>query len=320
MSVLLPLGGGLAGAGAGQQIGLLRAYSDPVIFRDDRVLKTLLRKEIKYLPASTDYFSQVQNNELRPHMRKEVAHWMLEVCEAEHCQPEIFCLAINYLDRFLSLCKIAQSQLQLLASVCLLVACKVRGHVTLPASKLVEYSDFNLDVLNIMEWEVLLLSKLDWDMSSVIASDFVEHIIQRVRQLPLGWNPELIRRHSETLVAMCSAHHSFYALAPSLVAAACVLTTLRPLLEATEVQNPDPDTKRILPSLQNAIDIVEKIIFIDKMEVLQCMENIETLMKNSEAVSSPAHVFGTPKKQENNQSDEEETPTKVIEVAEQSHN
>ena len=100
--------------------------------------------------AATDYFSQVQNNELRPHMRKEVAHWMLEVCEAEHCQPEIFCLAINYLDRFLSLCKIAQSQLQLLASVCLLVACKVRGHVTLPASKLVEYSDFNLDVLNIM--------------------------------------------------------------------------------------------------------------------------------------------------------------------------
>ena len=45
MSVLLPLGG-LSG---GQQIGLLRAYSDPVIFRDDRVLKTLLRKEVKYL-------------------------------------------------------------------------------------------------------------------------------------------------------------------------------------------------------------------------------------------------------------------------------
>ena len=104
-------------------------------------------------------------------------------------------------------------------------------------------------------------------MSSVIASDFVEHIIQRVRELPLGWNPELIRRHSETLVAMCSAHHSFYALAPSLVAAGCVLTTLRPLLEATEVQNPDPDTNRRLPSLQNAIDVVEKIIFIEKVSI-----------------------------------------------------
>ena len=54
MSVLLPLGSGsgLPGAaGGGQQIGLLRAYSDPVIFKDERVLKTLLRKEIKYLPG-----------------------------------------------------------------------------------------------------------------------------------------------------------------------------------------------------------------------------------------------------------------------------
>jgi len=316
MSVLLPPGGRLSGASPS-----LRAYSDPVIFRDDRVLKTLLRKEIKYLPASKNYFSQVQDNELMPHMRKEVSHWMLEICEAENCHPEIFCLAINYLDRFLSICKIAQSQLQLLASVCLLVACKVRQHRPLPASKLVEYSDFNLDGLNIMEWEVLLLSKLDWDMSSVIASDFVEHIIQRVRLLPLGWNPELIRRHSETLVAMCSAHHSFYALAPSLVAAGCVLTTLRPLLEATEVQNPDPDTHQRLPSLQNAIDIVEKMIFIEKMEVEQCMENIECLVKNSKALSSPSQVFGTPKKHESfSDENEEETPTKVLDVAEQSHN
>ena len=28
------------------------------------------------------------------------------------------------------------------------------------------------------EWEFLLLSKLDWDLSAVIAPDFVEHILQ----------------------------------------------------------------------------------------------------------------------------------------------
>lgn len=83
-------------------------------------------------------------------MRKEIARWMLEICEAEQCQPEIFCLAMNYLDRFLSICKVAQSQLQLLAGVCLLVAFKVRQHQALPVNKLVEYSDFNLDVYNIM--------------------------------------------------------------------------------------------------------------------------------------------------------------------------
>ena len=37
-----------------------RAYSDPVIFRDDRVLRTLLKKETRYLPRVANFFSQVQ--------------------------------------------------------------------------------------------------------------------------------------------------------------------------------------------------------------------------------------------------------------------
>lgn len=102
-------------------------------------------------------------------------------------------------------------------------------------------------------------------MSAVIALDFVEHIIQRVQELPLGWSVDMIRRHSETLVAMCAAHHSFYSLTPSLVAAACVLTTLRPLLEATQVQNFDPDTNQRLPTLENALQVVEQVIFVQKV-------------------------------------------------------
>lgn len=291
MSVLIP-GSQLPSLG-------LRAYSDPVIFRDDRVLKTLLRKEGKYIPQSNDYFHQVQEG-LEPQMRKDVADWMLEVCEAEATQPEVFCLAMNYMDRFLSLVKISPRQLQLLGSVCLLVACKVRQHSVLAATKLVEYSDFNLDVLNIMEWEVLLLSKLDWDMSSVIAIDFVEHIIQRVSGLPLGWNPEMIRRHSETLVAMCSAHHSFYAMAPSLLAASCVLATLRPLLEAT-----DDNNQRLMPGLNNALLIVEQVTYHTKEEVEDCMDQINDLVNTSSLQS--------PKKSDS--SKDESTPTKILDVA-----
>ena len=151
MSVILPssgLGTGLGGGHATSTDAGLRAYSDPVIFQDDRVLKTLLSKEVKYVPLARNYF-QFQEN-LQPQMRKEVADWMLEVCEAENCQPEIFCLAMNYIDRFLSIVRIGQNQLQLLGSVCLLVACKVRQHAALPALKLVEYSDYNLDLNDIM--------------------------------------------------------------------------------------------------------------------------------------------------------------------------
>ena len=133
---------------------LLRAYNDPVIFRDDRVFRTLLQKESKYIPSSHNYYS----TNIQPEMRKEVADWMLEVCEHQSlqqhhptCPPEVFCLAMNYVDRFLSICSnIARSQLQLLGAVCLMVAWKVREHEPLPAQKLVEYSDFALTLDDIM--------------------------------------------------------------------------------------------------------------------------------------------------------------------------
>ena len=181
MSVIIPQGGGGGAGGKGGGTGTktipdspsltpikdttgLRAYSDPVIFRDDRVLKTLLRKESKYLPCSTrlscttEAAAATSSSSLsigsapviKPHMRKEVADWMLEVCEVEKCHPEVFCLAMNYLDRFLSVCPIGRSQLQLLGAVCLMVAWKVREHEPLPALRLVEYSDFNLTSADIM--------------------------------------------------------------------------------------------------------------------------------------------------------------------------
>lgn len=47
----------------------VRAYSDPVIFMDDRVLRTLLRKEEQYIPSNIQFVEQV---EIKSHMRKEV--------------------------------------------------------------------------------------------------------------------------------------------------------------------------------------------------------------------------------------------------------
>ncbi len=128
-----------------QDEGSLRAYSDPVIFRDDRVLKTLLRKESKYVPNVVESTSRLDRE-----TRKQVVEWMLEVCEDQASPCEVFCLAVNYLDRFVSSCRVAKRQLQLLAAVCLLVARKVREHEPLPAFSLVEYSDFNFTILDIM--------------------------------------------------------------------------------------------------------------------------------------------------------------------------
>ena len=81
------------------------------------------------------------------------------------------------------------------------------------------------------EWEFLLLSKLDWDLSAVIAPDFVEHILQRLLKLDLAWDIETTRTRVSTLVTLAYSHPSIAALPPSLIAASAILTALRPALE-----------------------------------------------------------------------------------------
>ena len=77
------------------------------------------------------------------------------------------------------------------------------------------------------EWEVLLLSKLEWDMCSIIAFDFVEHIIQRLAGEVDGISTEALRSSSEALITMCSGHGSFTKTSPCLIASACVYSTLK---------------------------------------------------------------------------------------------
>ena len=77
-------------------------------------------------------------------MRKIVAEWMLEVVHEQNSQPEVFCLAMNIMDRFLCQCRIAKSQLQLLGSVCLLISSKIREACSIPGKTLITYTDYSI--------------------------------------------------------------------------------------------------------------------------------------------------------------------------------
>lgn len=273
----------------------LRAYSDPNIFRNERVLRTLIRREVKHAPTSKNYFTSMQTD-LKPHMRKEVANWMLEICEEENCAPQVFCLAINYLDRFLSVCNIRRNQLQLLGAVCLLVSWKVREHSTITAQKLIEFTDFNVSLDDLLEWEFLLLSKLDWDLSAVIAPDFVEHILQRLMKLDLAWNIDITRKNSETLIYLCYSHFGLATYPPSLIAVASIMTTLRPTLESSLIPARDtpspsstssgsthssPTSAKTSDPLDKVIEAVQKITLVEKQSVMSCMEKLEEIMRAS---------------------------------------
>lgn len=53
------------------------AEKDQALFMDDRVLQTMLKSELRFMPVS-DYIDNVQT-ELTPNLRKIVVDWMWEV-------------------------------------------------------------------------------------------------------------------------------------------------------------------------------------------------------------------------------------------------
>lgn len=74
----------------------------------------------------------------------------IQVCEEEKCQEEVFPLAMNIMDRFLSVVRIRKNQLQLLGAVCLFLASKLRQTRPLEAEKLVLYTDFSVNAEEIV--------------------------------------------------------------------------------------------------------------------------------------------------------------------------
>ncbi|XP_072373808.1 uncharacterized protein [Scyliorhinus torazame] len=115
-----------------------RAYKDSNLI-NDRVLQTMLRTEENCLP-SLSYFKCVQK-EILPSMRKIVATWMLEVCEEQKCEEEVFPIAMNYLDRYLSIELTKKTHLQLLGATCMFLASKMKETIPLTAEKLCIYTD-----------------------------------------------------------------------------------------------------------------------------------------------------------------------------------
>ena len=122
----------------------VKALHDEGQIRDPRVLQNLLRNEEKYIPAVPDFLHEVQRDCITPEMRRLVAEWMLEVVHEQNSQPDVFALAVNVMDRFLCQCPVRKSQLQLVGSVCILIASKIREPCPIPGQTLIVYTDYSI--------------------------------------------------------------------------------------------------------------------------------------------------------------------------------
>ena len=190
---------------------------DPSLSLDPRVIANMLGQEEPCSKA--DYFSTVQR-ELRPHMRRIVTDWMLEVCEDQEAGPEVFLLAVHYLDTFLSTTAISKSQFQLVAATCLLLASKFSAVVPISALQLVLYTDHSITVQELVQWELQVLASLHWQLSAPTSHGFLDQLMSRLQVLGLLSTDQLTRlhRHARTLATLAATEHSLLQTPASVVA------------------------------------------------------------------------------------------------------
>uniref|UniRef100_A0A3Q3FBG0 Cyclin Dx n=1 Tax=Kryptolebias marmoratus TaxID=37003 RepID=A0A3Q3FBG0_KRYMA len=209
----------------------LRAPWDPTV-SGHRVIQRLLHVEERYLP-SVLYITLVQRD---PGHREELAKWALEVCCECGCDEGVFPLSVSLMDRFLSASLSLPVSLYCLAAGCILIASKLTElespslHLSYYI-KVDKYSFSDLSCSLHQEMERVVLATLRWDTAAVTPQDFLPHFLASMEERGDSEQELLstLRRHSDTLAAMCICDSRFLGTPPSLVAAASLNCALRGL-------------------------------------------------------------------------------------------
>ena len=86
---------------------------------------------------------------------------------------------------------------------------------SLASEKLFIYTDNSITRQELLDWEILALKNLKWDLSAITHHDCLEHICYRLSLL----NVSVIRRHAPTFINLCFTDENFF----------CVYTPFMPV-------------------------------------------------------------------------------------------
>ncbi|KAJ0265964.1 Cyclin-D4-2 [Hirschfeldia incana] len=159
---------------------------------EEETIREMIDKERQHSPRD-DYLERLRSGDLDLNVRNQALDWICKASEELKFGPVCICLAVNYLDRFLSLHDLPSGKawaVQLLAVACLSLATKVE-ETNVPELKHLQVGDplFVFEAKHVQRMELLVLNVLKWRLRAVTPCSYIRYFLSKVN----GYDQELSR-------------------------------------------------------------------------------------------------------------------------------
>ncbi|CAA7027193.1 unnamed protein product [Microthlaspi erraticum] len=194
----------------------------------EEIIREMIEKERQHSPRD-DYLKRLRNGDLDLNVRNQSLDWIWKACEELQFGPLCMCLAINYLDRFLSVHDLPSGKswtVRLLAVACLSLAAKIE-EIKVPELIHLQVGDpwFMFEPKTVQRMELLVLNVLGWRLRAVTPCSYIRYLLSKINGYGYDQEPSsrLILR-SLQVIATTTKGIDFLEFRASEIAAAVALS------------------------------------------------------------------------------------------------
>uniref|UniRef100_A0ACD5Y1F4 Uncharacterized protein n=1 Tax=Avena sativa TaxID=4498 RepID=A0ACD5Y1F4_AVESA len=164
-----------------------------------------LATEAEHMPRA-DYAERLRDGGVDLRVRTDAVDWIWKVHAYHSFGPVTACLALNYLDRFLSLYHIPEGKgwmTQLLSVACLSLAAKME-ETSVPQSLDLQVADarYVFEAKTIQRMELLVLRTLKWRMQAVTPFSYIDYFLHRLNGGGNAPSGRSVRQASELILCI----------------------------------------------------------------------------------------------------------------------
>jgi len=144
----------------------------------EEIFNYLVEAQEKYLPKCNYMTKQP---DITFPMRSILVDWLVEVSEEYKLQNETLYLAVNYVDRFLSIMSVQRAKLQLVGTACMFIAAKYEEIYPPDVGEFVYITDDTYSKKQVLRMEQLVLKVLNFDLAVPTILQFVTNFSKMVQ-------------------------------------------------------------------------------------------------------------------------------------------